>query len=387
MIAGHSKGDSDGSQSHSKLCQPIGICVEFDRNIYVTDSGSGAIKLISRPLTGIAEFLGKLQVLVKAFNIHSKKSAVRETRSSVHEAIDMVDEVLEYVKSCSRRARELQSLASETTDGPEGTLSNKCLKSLEPMAQSLRKVENNIKDLSSYPGFEVNLNLESLLTLNVENQHAVTHFKKETFTLYEYAQIFGSSVEEGVKRVTPWSAHYYTHPSSYYLAEPSAAGQLVSVEIPKPVGERLSRNEEAEMRLWAKRFGKYVRQRNVRQDNTMDRAGTLPLNLYETQTSLNPLDLQFVFPHAQNSVPDESPESETDEHPVEVITCTDQRDDYSSSESGDSESDEDCADDRIGFHMVMSTRAGRERVFTSRMRDFLQSRWRYVYPNSVSQCF
>lgn len=111
----------------------------------------------------------------------------------------------------------------------------------------------------------------------------------------------------------------------------------------------------------------------------MDRAGTLPLNLHETQTSLNPLDLQFVFPHAQSSVPDESPESETDEHPVEVITCTNQR--------GDSESDEDCADDRIGFHMVMSTRAGRERVFTSKMRDFLQSRLRYVYPNSINQCF
>ena len=94
----------------------------------------------------------------------------------------------------------------------------------------------------------------------------------------------------------------------------------------------------------------------------------------QIQTSLNPLDLQFVFPHAQSSVLDESPESETDEHPVEVITCTDQCDDYSSSESGDSESDEDCADDRIGFHMVMSTRAGKERVFTSRMRDFLQSR-------------
>ena len=81
------------------------------------------------------------------------------------------------------------------------------------MAQSLRKVENHIKDLSSHPGYEVNLNLGSLLTLNVENQHAITHFK-ETFTLYEYAQIFGSSVEEGVKRVTLWSAHYYTHPSS-----------------------------------------------------------------------------------------------------------------------------------------------------------------------------
>ena len=27
VIAGHSKGDSDGSQSHSKLSHPIGICV------------------------------------------------------------------------------------------------------------------------------------------------------------------------------------------------------------------------------------------------------------------------------------------------------------------------------------------------------------------------
>ena len=32
-------------------------------------------------------------------------------------------------------------------------------------------------------------------------------------------------------------------------------------------------------------------------------------------------------------------------------------------------------DDRGGFNIVMPTRSGRERVFTSRMRDFLQSRW------------
>ena len=123
------------------------------------------------------------------------------------------------------------------------------MKSLELMAQSLRKVENNMKDLSSNPGFAMNLNLESLLTLNVENQHAVTHFKKETFNLYEYAQMFGSSVK-GVKRVIPWSAHYYTHPNSYYSVETSATGQLVRVEISKPVRERLSRNDEAdEVRL------------------------------------------------------------------------------------------------------------------------------------------
>jgi len=81
VITGHSKGDSDGSQSYLKLCQPIGICVEFDRNIHVTDSGSGAFKLINRRLTGIAEFHGKLQVLVKAFNIHSKKAQLENHRS------------------------------------------------------------------------------------------------------------------------------------------------------------------------------------------------------------------------------------------------------------------------------------------------------------------
>ena len=40
------------------------------------------------------------------------------------------------------------------------------------------------------------------------------------------------------------------------------------------------------MRAWAKMHGKSVRKRNVRQDNTMDRAGTLPLNLYETEKVL-----------------------------------------------------------------------------------------------------
>jgi len=111
----------------------------------------------------------------------------------------------------------------------------------------------------------------------------------------------------------------------------------------------------------------------------MDRAGTLPLNLYETETLLNPLNLQFVITHAQRSAPGESaerPDGESDEQQAEVLTCTDQRDEYISSESGDSESDEDCADDTTGcgFNMVMPTRAGRQRLLTTRMRDFFQSR-------------
>ena len=41
--------------------------------------------------------------------------------------------------------------------------------------------------------------------------------------------------------------------------------------------------------------GKCVRRRNERQDNTMDRAGTLPLNLYETDTVLKLVNLNLLI--------------------------------------------------------------------------------------------
>ena len=100
----------------------LAVCADGVLHVFVQSQG---VKLTNKPLTGIAEFLGKFQVLVKAFNIHSRKRTVREPQKSVKEAIAMVDEVLEYVKYCSRKARELQSLAKETTDVPEGNLSNK----------------------------------------------------------------------------------------------------------------------------------------------------------------------------------------------------------------------------------------------------------------------
>jgi len=72
ISGGNEKGDVDGQALHSKLCQPVGICVEFDRNIYITDCGSGSIKMINRPLQGIVDFLSNLGTLLRAFNIHSK---------------------------------------------------------------------------------------------------------------------------------------------------------------------------------------------------------------------------------------------------------------------------------------------------------------------------
>ena len=56
----------------------------------------------------------------------------------------------------------------------------------------------------------------------------------------------------------------------------------------------------------------------------MDRAGTLPLNLYKAKTVLNPLDLHSVLPHTQRIVLNESAETETtetDQQPAESGGC------------------------------------------------------------------
>ena len=100
---------------------------------------------------------------------------------------------------------------------------------------------------------------------------------------------------EAVKRVSKWAAAYYTHPNSYYKLPTSHVVSLPHIKIPKPTSQKITRNEEAEMRAWAKMHGKSVRKRNVRQDNTMDKVGTLPLNLYETETVLKPVNLNSLI--------------------------------------------------------------------------------------------
>ena len=127
------------------------------------------------------------------------------------------------------------------------TVSNKCLKSLELLKKSLISIKANIRESSLFDGYKMRLNMEALLTLHVENQHAVTHFKRDTFTLCEYATMFCTSVEEAVKRVSKWAAAYYTNPNSHYKLPTSHVVSLPHTKIPKPTAQKITRSEEAEM--------------------------------------------------------------------------------------------------------------------------------------------
>ena len=161
--------------------------------------------------------------------------------------------------------------------------------------------------------------------------------------------------------------------ASYYKLPSTSAVTLPKISIPKPaVLLVLTRNEEALMRSWAKKHGKSVRQRNVRQDNTRNRAGTLPLNLYESdhETILNPLNLQLVTTGVQpdiiESLDNEVREEHTTEQPEPIDT-------YSESDSDTDSGDENEHADQTVISVMQPTRLGSTRRLTQKMIDCLQS--------------
>ena len=59
---------------------------------------------------------------------------------------------------------------------------------------------------------------------------------------------------------------------------------------------KLNNSEQVLMREWAANYGKAVRQRTVRQETTMFKAGTLPLNMYATSV---PENEKVTFPQTR----------------------------------------------------------------------------------------
>ena len=111
---------------------------------------------------------------------------------------------------------------SETSDtnGPQGTVSQKTQVSVSLLKKGMDRLYMNVIDVNLE--FADDILLEMLLTTQVKNLYAVSHFKHETFTVLQYSQDFGTIVKESIKRTSRWAAKYYTHDRSYYPALQSA---------------------------------------------------------------------------------------------------------------------------------------------------------------------
>ena len=93
----------------------------------------------------------------------------------------------------------------------------------------------------------------------------------------------GRSAKEGLKRTTHWAAHYFTNPKSRYPV-PEHAMVLSAMPVMQPLPPvPMPQQCVQSMRDWAPTFSAAVRQRYVRQETTMARAGTLPSYLYQRE--------------------------------------------------------------------------------------------------------
>ena len=104
----------------------------------------------------------------------------------------------------------------QETDGPEGTVASKTIRSVNMINQGLARLQSNIAKINP----ELTVKPEAPLTVKIENLLAVSHFKHQICKQIHYARDFETTALESAKRMTQWSSFYFTHPTSYYPVLP-----------------------------------------------------------------------------------------------------------------------------------------------------------------------
>ena len=80
------------------------------------------------------------------------------------------------------------------------------------MVRHMRALEQLLKE----PSPKYKIDVYTCLTVQVQNLHAMGHFRGQFPSLLQYAQNLANTVYESIKRVVRWAAYYYTQEKSYY---------------------------------------------------------------------------------------------------------------------------------------------------------------------------
>ena len=196
-----------------------------------------------------------LHLFGETFGLHTKSTSVTV---EIPQAIERLEQVYSFDKKCVDMEDDRRIL------------------------KSLR----NIKDLLDRfnPSLTTKFSIKSLLTLIVENtfsemRSGATHMPLQL----EFDYRFSRAIKERLKRqFTPFP--YFTAPKSYY---PKVFSTTHYKDLPKlcpPKAQKLSENQVSEMRNWKAMYGQRVPQKTLRNMTTKDNPGTLPINLYATDS-------------------------------------------------------------------------------------------------------
>ena len=172
-------------------------------------------------------FLRNLECLYDSFGIGAH--TIDAVQLSLQDAVCNVSSVNAYIKNIVVEVRQRYKIE-----------------------RGMEQLRDNVKNVNEdYLG---DIDLRTLLTTQVENLHAVSHFKNETFTALQYAQDFGTILKESLKRTTKWGAKYFTLEKSYYPV-PKSIVELRDVDLMKPPpADNVDPNIEAAMKELVDRY-------------------------------------------------------------------------------------------------------------------------------------
>ena len=194
----------DGCQETASFVQPTGLCTD-GKSLYVTDTGAGALKLITPPRP-MARFLENVSVLYTSHGIHSPATSIEDCVASLNQTTGYFETAIEEAKESSG--------GRKTVEGPHGVPSSKTVKSVRMTVEALRNIKKNVLSVNS--AYVSHIQPKSLVTLIVEHFNSKMREIYEVPTVLQYAYQFPDAVEETVKRVTNCGFSYFTSRGSYY---------------------------------------------------------------------------------------------------------------------------------------------------------------------------
>ena len=148
-------------------------------------------------------------VLCKASSIHLKHQKAQKL--SLDEAISKLETLENFLKETFENVMSTFEKACKPS-GIIGTVSSQTLSSVRMILEGLRALEQLLKEPS--PNYKIDV--YTCLTVQVENLHAMGHFKGQFPSLLQYAQNLANTVYERIKRVVRWAAYYCSDEKSYY---------------------------------------------------------------------------------------------------------------------------------------------------------------------------
>lgn len=87
-------------------------------------------------------------------------------------------------------------------------MSRKTQQSVQLLLRGINLLLENIDTVNLE--FAKHIDWSTFFTYVIENLHAVSHFKHETFSVLQYAMDFGTISKKSLKRITKWKATYFT---------------------------------------------------------------------------------------------------------------------------------------------------------------------------------